>query len=130
MLFSRNDHHPKLFMALWWRSDAIILSIRSSTTAWLHFASVWGQEYICRLLIFASNYAKGFLSWYLILLILKTTCNHKHSSLGLSYIFIEFGISVQCSWSGNFKHSSISNNFPLQEHWTEMPNSMTIKERS
>ena len=55
----------------------------------------------------------------------KWQCTRIPCFLGLSYIFIEFGISVQCSWSGKFKHSSISN-FPLQEHWTEVPNSMKM----
>ena len=47
------------------------------------------------------------------------------ATLGLSYIFIEFGISVLCSWSGKFE-IELWLNIPLHEHWTEMANSMKI----
>ena len=49
--------------------------------------------------------------------------NKRAAPLGLPYIFIELCISVQCSWSGKFKHWSILNyrfrNSELKQqfHW-------------
>ena len=71
-----------------------------------------------------SRQGKHFKGSAIVLLYCTLKCS-VFLALGLPYIFIEFGISVQCSWSGIFK-IQLCLNFPLQEHWTEMPNSMKM----